>query len=88
MVNLGGDNRMSRHTNRKMKFVPDTPLLLTVFTRFPFTYTVYLSTCGINNDVGDSYSTRQTVLNLYGIRTLTNASVCRGFQRGIHQREN
>ncbi len=36
----------------------------------------------------DSSSTQQTVLNFYGLRTFTNVSVCKGFQRNIHQRKN
>ncbi|PCS23467.1 hypothetical protein BTN49_0435 [Candidatus Enterovibrio escicola] len=79
---------MSRHINGKMKFAPDTPISLTVFTRVPFTFCVYLNAYGINDEVGDSSLTRQTVLNFYGLRILTNATVCRGFQRDVYQRKN
>ncbi len=79
---------MRKHINGKMKFELDMSLLLTVFTRFPFTLVVYFYACGINNDVGDSSLTRQKILNFYDFLTLTNVGVCREFQPDFHQRKN
>lgn len=72
---------------RQMQLAPHSPLLLAVFTNFPFAFAIDFEAGGINDQVSHRALAGEAVIDVDGLGPLADTVVVRRLQRHRHQLE-